>query len=288
MEVAFGLTMSDIVLGRVGALDAAALQRLQQQLLQGEPVQYVLGSAEFGGRWFRVTPDVLIPRPETYELCQIVLGRWTGRVVEKKSTAAVPTAVVEEKSTAAVPTAAVALSLPPSPRILDIGTGSGCIACTLAAELPDASVTAWDISEAALAVARDNASRLGVAVQFEQADILSRKPGPPSSFDLIVSNPPYISRSESATMERHVTDYEPGLALFVPDDDPLRFYRAIGRYALSVLTADGRLVVEVSSNRGVATANLFREMGFDHVTLLEDQFGNHRFLVALSSASSSC
>ena len=250
LEVAFGLTQTDIVLGRVETLDSNELRRLQQQLLRGEPVQYVLRKAEFGGRWFRVTPDVLIPRPETYELCRHAIN-----IVQR---------------------------LHPSPlTILDIGTGSGCIACTLAAEMPQAKVTAWDISEAALAVARNNAAQLGVTVTFEQVDILKIQCSMfNGQWSMVVSNPPYICQSERATMERNVLDYEPGLALFVPDDDPLRFYQAIGRYALTALKPDGHLLVEVSSNRGNDTADLFRQLGFAHVTLMADQFGNDRFVQA--------
>ena len=255
MDVVFGLSMADIVMGGVETLDGGELRRLQERLLTGEPVQYVLGRAEFGGRWFNVAPGVLIPRPETYELCRIALEQGT-------------------RGKTHVPQ-----------HILDIGTGSGCIACTLAAELPQAEVTAWDISEKALAIARENATRLGVTVKFEQRDILGGNAQftmhNAQTYDLIVSNPPYICQSERMTMERNVLDYEPQEALFVPDDDPLLFYRAIARFAQTALKVGGCIAVETSGDRGNETADLFRLFGFQQVTLLPDQFGKERFVCGL-------
>ena len=240
MEDRFGLTMADVLCGKTG--DDAVLRHIQQRLLQGEPVQYVLGVAEFGGRQFRVAPGVLIPRPETLELCQ-----W----------------VEEERGT----------------TILDIGTGSGCIACTLAAELPEAQVTAWDISEAALSVARENAKRTNVHVSFEQVDALNI-PLTPDKWDIIVSNPPYICKQERATMERHVLDYEPSLALFVPDDDPLLFYRAIADYARQSLTAGGSLFFEINPLYAEQLQSLLSSMSYHYIEVRDDQYGKPRMIKA--------
>ena len=240
MEDRFGLTMADVLCGKTG--DDAVLRHIQQRLLQGEPVQYVLGVAEFGGRQFRVAPGVLIPRPETLELCQ-----W----------------VEEERGT----------------TILDIGTGSGCIACTLAAELPEAQVTAWDISEAALSVARENAKRTNVHVSFEQVDALNI-PLTPDKWDIIISNPPYICEQERATMERHVLDYEPSLALFVPDDDPLLFYRAIADYARQSLTAGGSLFFEINPLYAEQLKSLLSAMSYHHIEVRDDQYGKPRMIKA--------
>lgn len=240
LEERFGLTMADVLCGKTG--DDAVLRHIQQRLLQGEPVQYVLGVAEFGGRQFRVAPGVLIPRPETLELCQ-----W----------------VEEERGI----------------TILDIGTGSGCIACTLAAELPEAQVTAWDISEAALSVARENAKRTNVHVSFEQVDALNI-PLTPDKWDIIISNPPYVCEQERAAMERHVLDYEPSLALFVPDDDPLLFYRAIADYARQSLTAGGSLFFEINPLYAEQLKSLLSAMSYHHIEVRDDQYGKPRMIKA--------
>ena len=254
LEERFGLTMADVLCGKTG--DDAVLRHIQQRLLQGEPVQYVLGVAEFGGRQFRVAPGVLIPRPETLELCQ-----W----------------VEEERGI----------------TILDIGTGSGCIACTLAAELPEAQVTAWDISEAALAIAQENAQRLGVQVKFEKQDALhpspflrpfgSKRPEVERTnpqWNVIVSNPPYVCEQERAAMERHVLDYEPSLALFVPDDDPLLFYRAIADYARQSLTADGSLFFEINPLYAEQLKSLLSAMSYHHIEVRDDLYGKPRMIKA--------
>ena len=248
MEEHFGLSMADVLCGRMG--DEAELRQIQQRLLTGEPVQYVLGRAEFGGRWFHVAPGVLIPRPETYELCQWCLpsdpSGWRG-------------------------------------NILDIGTGSGCIACTLAAELPHAKVAAWDISEAALAIARDNARRLNVNVIFSQIDILqlSMINCQLSIYDIIISNPPYICQRERTAMERNVLDYEPSLALFVPDDDPLLFYRAIADYARQALKPGGALYFEINPLYAAELQSLLSKMSYHAIELREDQYGKPRMMKAI-------
>ena len=248
MEEHFGLSMADVLCGRMG--DEAELRQIQQRLLTGEPVQYVLGRAEFGGRWFHVAPGVLIPRPETYELCQWCLpsdpSGWRG-------------------------------------NILDIGTGSGCIACTLAAELPHAKVAAWDISEAALAIAQDNARRLHVNVTFSQIDILqlSMINCQLSIYDTIISNPPYICQRERTAMERNVLDYEPSLALFVPDDDSLLFYRAIADYARQALKPGGALYFEINPLYAAELQSLLSKMTYHAIELREDQYGKPRMMKAI-------
>jgi release factor glutamine methyltransferase len=240
MELHFGLTMADILCGRMA--DETELRRVQQRLLQGEPVQYVLGKAEFCGRLFRVAPGVLIPRPETQELCQWILS-------------------------ASAPS-----------RILDIGTGSGCIACTLAAAWPTAAVTAWDVSADALAIARENARLGNVSVSFEQVDIFQPRT---SEWDLIVSNPPYICEKERVSMDRHVLDHEPSIALFVPDDDPLLYYRAIAQYARRSLVTGGRLFFEINPLYVAELEAMLSTMSFCDIETRNDQFGKPRMIKAI-------
>ena len=255
-EVRYGLTLGDLLMGRDADLPQEELELMAQRLEQGEPVQYVLGEEQFGGRTFKVTPDVLIPRPETYELCEWVMDE--GRRTK------------DEGQT-----------------ILDIGTGSGCIAITLALGLPQAKVTAWDISDKALAVARENAQRLGADVTFEQVDALN----PPtskfvprtSSLDIIVSNPPYICEKEKGQMEQNVLEHEPSLALFVPDDDPLLFYRSIARYAQKSLVPGGLLFFEINPQYKDQLVSMLRDMGYTEIAVKADQFGKHRMLKARKS-----
>ena len=246
LEVQFGLTLADVLCGRMpGGED---LLQIQRRLLNGEPVQYVLGEAEFGNRRFKVSPSVLIPRPETYELCQWIVSAmpadWQGRV-------------------------------------LDIGTGSGCIACTLAAELPQATVTAWDISEEALDVACENVSRTHVKVSFERVDALNLAASARSEkWDVIVSNPPYICEQEKTAMARNVLEHEPHKALFVPDGDPLLFYRAISDYAWHAMTPGGTLYFEINPIYHHELEMLLHDRGFTAVSSREDQFGKIRFTKA--------
>ena len=249
LELRFGLTMTDVLCGQAERIPDGELRPLQHRLLQGEPVQYVLGVAEFGPRTFAVGPGVLIPRPETYELCQWVAADLSTTDAQR-----------------------------PAPTILDVGTGSGCIACTLAAELPRARVTAWDVSAEALTIARQNAKRAHVLVSFAQVDVLAP---PPSSFDVIVSNPPYICEREKAAMQRNVLDHEPHLALFVPDDDPLLFYCAIARYAVKALPRGGSLYFEINSLYARQTEELLRQAGFIQIETRRDQFGRERFTKAI-------
>ena len=241
LEERFGLTMADVLMGRMP--DEAELAGIQQRLLTGEPVQYVLGWTEFGGRRFAVRPGVLIPRPETYELCQ-----W--------------------------------ISLTGPCEVLDIGTGSGCIACTLAAEQPEARVTGWDVSAAALEIARENAKRTNVHVSFELVDVLRRCRSIGDKWDFIVSNPPYVCKREKAAMERNVLDYEPHQALFVPDDDPLLFYRAIASYGQEALKPGGRLYFELNPLYADLVQHLLSMMLYHNIEIKEDQYGKQRMIRA--------
>ena len=254
-EVRFGLMPSDLFIGKDTQLstdDQKLLAEITQRLLTGEPIQYVLGEAEFGGRTFHVEPGVLIPRPETYELCQWIMEERRGKKEEGRNTS-----------------------------ILDIGTGSGCIACTLAAELADAEVTAWDISDDALRIATENAKRTNVHVSFEKVDVLNtsllNRERPATGLDIIVSNPPYICNKERATMERNVLEHEPELALFVPDDDPLLFYRTSARFAAKTLNPGGALYFEINPLYVSEMQQMLSEEGFSHTEIRNDQFGKQRF-----------
>lgn len=256
-EVRFGLTFSDLCLGKdtqLSADDQTELEEIAQRLSQGEPIQYVLGQAEFCRRTFLVNEAVLIPRPETEELC-----RWIAESEKRK--------VISDKCS-----------------ILDIGTGSGCIAITLAAEMLGAGVTAWDISKDALEVARENAKRTGVHVSFEQVDALHLTSDilhqTSEVFDLIVSNPPYICNKERATMETNVLEHEPHTALFVPDDDPLLFYRAIAQYGQTALKEGGWLYFEINPLYADALADMLRMMSYHDIEIKEDQFGKQRMMRA--------
>ena len=254
-EVRFGLMPSDLFIGKDTQLstdDQKLLAEITQRLLTGEPIQYVLGEAEFGGRTFHVEPGVLIPRPETYELCQWIMEKRRGKNEQGRNTS-----------------------------ILDIGTGSGCIACTLAAELADAEVTAWDISDDALRIATENAKRTNVHVSFEKVDVLNtsllNRERPATGLDIIVSNPPYICNKERATMERNVLEHEPELALFVPDDDPLLFYRTIARFAAKALNPGGALYFEINPLYVSEMQQMLSKEGFSHTEIRNDQFGKQRF-----------
>ncbi len=261
LETTFGFSLTDLVCGKVSELSAdneTKLHEIWQRLEAGEPVQYVLGKADFYGRSFRVAPGVLIPRPETEGLCRLVLD-----------------------------------GLPTGTHVLDIGTGSGCIAITVALEATQTQVEAWDISEEALRQARDNAFRLGAQVLFRQKDVLAEaredmlaeaskgeESEEVSLYDCIVSNPPYIADKERTTMAHNVLDYEPSTALFVPDDDPLRFYRAIAELGLRRLRPGGRLCFEINPLYAEALRSLLVSLGYEAVTILDDDYGKQRFATA--------
>jgi release factor glutamine methyltransferase len=250
MEECFGLTHTDILLGKdsqISEENQAKLLEIIGRLLRNEPVQYVLGHAWFCGHRFRVRSGVLIPRPETELLVQkaLELGR------EMKGLA--------------------------NSDVLDIGTGSGCIAISMA--LSGCRVTAMDISESALDVAKENAVELNAEVAFMQENILQPSPIG-QQWDIIVSNPPYICLHEAEDMERNVLDYEPHNALFVPDTDPLIFYRAIASYAMSHLSAGGWLCLEINQAYAREMESLLASFGFRDITILQDQYGKDRIAYA--------
>ena len=234
----FGLTLTDICGGALNALteeEQRLLEELMVRLEEGEPVQYVTGKAFFCNREFRVRPGCLIPRPETEELCQ-----W----------------IITEANNAR--------------DILDIGTGSCCIAITLKACLPDADVTAWDISCEALEIAQENAEINRTDVRFAIQDTLS-PPDDIDRWDIIVSNPPYICQKEADTMERNVLDYEPQQALFVPDKDALLFYNSIIRYAVKALKPDGMLFFEINPIYAHEVKAAMEAHGFNDVCIRKDK-----------------
>ena len=246
-EVRYGLTLSDLLMGHDSSVPQDELEQIAIRLERQEPVQYILGQADFYGRTFVVNEHVLIPRPETEELCQWILTT-------------------------------------DATNILDIGTGSGCIAITLAAEMPEAEVTAWDISEEALKVAKENAKRTNVHVKFEQVDALHLTSDichqTSDAFDLIVSNPPYICNKERETMEANVLEHEPHTALFVPNDDPLLFYRAIAQYGQTALKEGGWLYFEINPLYAEPIREMLSKMSYHDIEIKEDQYGKQRMIRA--------
>jgi release factor glutamine methyltransferase len=244
LDVRFGLTATDVYCGKVTELSAnhqTELEKIMLRLEKGEPVQYVLGVADFYGREFHVAPGVLIPRPETAELCEWIVGS--------------------------------------QGVILDIGTGSGCIAITLALEMPGAKVTAWDISDDALRIAEENAKKLGAKVLFEKRDALDISLTS-KQWDVIVSNPPYIKPDERDGMEKNVLDYEPEIALFAPETEPIIFYQRIGDYAWKSLNQGGALYFELNPLTAEAVGDYLQKLGFQEIEFRQDQFGKQRFLKA--------
>ena len=218
------------------------LQTIIEQLAAARPVQYVLGEAEFYDLTFSVQEGVLIPRPETEEL--------VSRVVSDARAGM---------------------------RILDVGTGSGAIAISVAYSVAGAEVVAVDISDAALAIAQSNAERNGVSVEFVKADALGDMSAL-GEFDIIVSNPPYIPQSDIATMNRNVVDYEPHTALFVADDDALCFYRSIAQNGLTMLRVGGGLYFEIYEQFGSQIASMLADMGYRDVEVVKDIFGKERMV----------
>lgn len=269
LEDLFSLSFADILCGATEHLSDADTLRLQQsvaRLLDAEPLQYVTGTAFFCGHPFHVAPGVLIPRPETEWIVDTAVGLVTSS----------------------------------APRILDIGTGSGCIATSISLALVDKHcyTEAWDISEDALRIAADNAERLGAEVKFRRHDALRLEEDFPAeenqggaealsdtnaaaeSWNIIVSNPPYICNREAADMHANVLRHEPHLALFVPDTDPLLFYRAIARYAMRSLRKGGWLLFECNTLYAHDTAQMASDMGFATSVVEDDCFGKPRFVKA--------
>ena len=253
LDVEYGMTLTDIICGKVNELSSDEERNLEEiiaRLQNGEPVQYVLGEADFAGRTFHVEPGVLIPRPETAELCQ-----W----------------IEEEVSS---------LEADERKQILDICTGSGCIAITLGLNIPNSEVTGWDISEDALRIAQGNVEMLkagNVRIEYQDALML---PKAAETADIIVSNPPYICEKEKADMEKNVLEHEPSIALFVPDEDPLKFYRAIAEYASSALKSEGALYFEINPIYEKETREMLEGLGFKDIETKEDAFGKKRMMKA--------
>ncbi len=253
LEHYLNLSKTDILLDNF-MNQSCDFQDIIIRLKAQEPVQYIIGETEFYGRKFKVTPDTLIPRPETEELVQLVVSSWSSAVG----------------------------SVAQSPiSVLDLGTGSGCIAISLACELPNAQVYAYDISEKVLKIAKENANRNNVNVIFEQLDILNFPPSSFPRFSIIVSNPPYVMNAEKSEMEQNVLDYEPHLALFVEDSNPLIFYKAIAEFASKNLIINGLCVVEINQAFGLETAELFWNQGFRYVEVVKDMFGKDRMVKAV-------
>lgn len=259
LEVQFGITLTDIYTGKVNELsrnEVEELDKIISRLEHSEPVQYVLGCETFCGRAFHVAPGVLIPRPETEVLC-----RW-----------------VEEDYNRPY----CALQPPVPLQVLDVGTGSGCIAVTLASDLRNSAVTAWDISGDALLIARENVHQWQVRVELKMEDVLHPSASAmQQQFDVIVSNPPYICEKERTAMAKNVLAYEPATALFVPDDDPLRFYRAIAEYGLQVFSEEGTLYFETNPIYINKVEEMLSSLGYKQIEQRGDQFGKLRFIKAI-------
>lgn len=255
MDFYLGLRKIDILSNKSfeKAIDWATIT---ERLNNNEPIQYILGETEFYGRRFLVNDSVLIPRPETEELVKYV--------VEK------------QKNQFPISISSNQLS------ILDIGTGSGCIAISLAKELPNFKVTAYDISEKALETAKRNAELNKADVIFEKVDILSSQfLILNSQFSIILSNPPYVTKQEIDRMQKNVLDFEPHLALFVEDSEPLIFYEAIANFAFNNLTDNGLVAVEINEALGEETAEVFRRKGFSEVEIIKDIHQKDRFVSAV-------
>ena len=246
-EDVFNYDPVDVALRQESELPDFAQQRITEiiaRLRRHEPLQHIVGYARFHGHKFKVNPSVLIPRPETEQLVDLIIDENPGSDL----------------------------------RVLDMGTGSGCIAISLARALKFPQVDALDVSRDALDVARENAAALKVKVRFFESDMLA--PQPSARYDIIVSNPPYICWSEREAMEPNVKDYEPGQALFVPDNDPLLFYKAIAPYAAQSLERGGRLYLEINQRFGKEVKALLEDNGFDEVRIIDDSYGNPRFATA--------
>ena len=250
-EAVLGWDRAHLLLHREGTIDQSDLLRFHwalEDLNKYRPIQHIVGHTDFCGCRIRVSPDVLVPRPETEEMVEWLCRR-----------------------DACVPDS-----------ILDLCTGSGCIAIALKKAFPEAAVTAVDLSPAALALARRNAEENGTAVEFVESDVLEGLNGINGRYGLIVSNPPYVRESERAVMAANVLDYDPAMALFVPDDAPLRFYRAIGAFAAGHLAPQGLLALEINEALAAETCALLQSQGFT-TEVHEDFRGKPRMVTAVLS-----
>lgn len=246
LDLGWNMSSMDIILKKEVDLPDDWGLRLRR-LSDGEPLQYVMGKTYFRNHLFQLNSDTLIPRPETEELVELVLSHATDTA-----------------------------------SILDVGTGSGCIPISLKLERPSLSVEAWDISEGALTMARQNATALKAEVKFKQQDIFDW-PSTEGNWNMIVSNPPYVTEEEKKEMANHVLDYEPHLALFVPNDDALKYYAALADFALERLRQGGYLCLEINQYFGTQTVELLFSKGFQEVKLIKDFKGNDRMIVAKKS-----
>ena len=245
---AFGFSTLELYGGKDKEISGNRLRDLHEmlsRLKKNEPIQYIIGTESFCGLTFEVNPNVLIPRPETQELVRWIEADWKS-----------------------VPC-----------RILDIGTGSGCISISLAKFLGGAKVDSWDISEGALQVARRNCMKNGVEVLLRQQDVLNAVPEG-ELYQVIVSNPPYICEKEKVDMDANVLDWEPETALFVPDADPLLFYRKIAELGISMLCEGGALYFEINRAYGEETLRMLEGLGYRQLELRKDDFGNDRMIKA--------
>ena len=252
LENTLALTRTDVLTEReitITSGDDSTIKNIVARINDHEPLQYVLGETEFYGRKFKVNSAVLIPRPETEELVTLVKDHFNTTKISE-------------------------------PRIIDIGTGAGSIAISLALEIPGAKVFATDVSADALEIARFNTIALGANVNFLNSNILVNAI-PVERLDAVVSNPPYIPFSERATMKNNVTRFEPALALFVSDEDPIMFYRVIAGKAFKALTAGGLLAVEINERFGTDVAKILTKLGFTSVHIVRDLFGKERIVKGL-------
>lgn len=242
------LSMVDIYTGKDINLSVNQMSEIESiicRLREYEPLQYILGTTEFCGLTLNVAPGVLIPRPETTELVECIVKENSGKGID----------------------------------VLDIGTGSGCIALALDKQLPQASVEAWDVSDDALRIALQNNEKVKGNVRFARVDILNLQPGK-AMVDIIVSNPPYITNAEKKDMERNVIDWEPSLALFVPDEAPLLYYRKISELGRVMLRPDGKVYFEINRAFGRETKIMMEELGYTSVEIIKDLSGNDRIIKA--------
>ena len=250
LEELFAVSKTEILLGREVEVTDTQIKLLEDiigRINTAEPIQHILSITEFYGRKFYVDNKVLIPRPETEELVSHVINHIRGRTDNQAT------------------------------RVLDIGTGSGCIPVTLSLEIPGTETFASDISDAALDVARRNSNKWNARVEFVKHDILNEAI-PIHDLDVVVSNPPYIARSELKGMDKNVIDFEPHLALFVPDEDPFIFYRNIAAKAKVVLRTNGLLEVEINARFGKEVASVFSAHGYLDIQVIRDVSGNERFV----------
>jgi len=246
LDLGWNLSSMDVILKKEVELPADWSGRLTR-LSAGEPLQYVMGKTYFRDRLFAVNSETLIPRPETEELVDLVLRHVQDNV-----------------------------------SILDVGTGSGCIPISLKLERPSLQVEAWEISKGALEMARQNAQNLQAEIEFKLQDLFSW-PTSVGMWDVIVSNPPYVTEEEKKQMANHVLDFEPHLALFVPNDDALKYYEVLADFAQARLKAGGYLCLEINQHFGTQTVELLFSKGFQEVKLLTDFKGNDRMIVTQKS-----